>query len=163
MKTPKEIKKGLYACGTDECHGKHTECPYEGDGVCIMNVCGDALAYVQHLENKCNEMLSIMESNKPENRVLTLEKLKKIDDKDDWFFVWIEYNPKWNPNVYWEQVCLRWIDDTDANFVYPGSKDKCEWPLKSYGIMWRCWLHKPTKEEMAQTPWKEANDIARRV
>lgn len=52
MKTPDEIKKGLYACGTDECHGQHTDCPYN-DGhsePCIMNVCGDALAYIEQLE-----------------------------------------------------------------------------------------------------------------
>lgn len=32
-----------------------------------------------------------------------------------------------------------------------------------YGKTWRGWKHEPTKEEMAQTPWKEANDVARRV
>lgn len=54
MKTPDEIKKGLYACGVDECHGQHTDCPYN-DGhsePCIMNVCGDALAYIEQLESR---------------------------------------------------------------------------------------------------------------
>lgn len=52
MKTPDEIKKGLYACGTDECHGQHTDCPYNNghSEPCIMNVCGDALAYIEQLE-----------------------------------------------------------------------------------------------------------------
>ena len=52
MKTPEEIKKGLYACGADECHGQHTDCPYN-DGhtePCIMYVCADALAYIEQLE-----------------------------------------------------------------------------------------------------------------
>jgi hypothetical protein len=52
MKTPDEIKKGLYACGTDECHGQHTDCPYN-DGhtePCIMYLCADALTYIEQLE-----------------------------------------------------------------------------------------------------------------
>ena len=62
MKTPDEIKKGLYACGTDECHGQHTDCPYN-DGhsePCIMNVCGDALAYIKKLESQIDHMLDQM-------------------------------------------------------------------------------------------------------
>ena len=26
---------------------------------------------------------------------------------------------------------------------------------KEYGSLWRCWLRKPTPEEMANTPWEE--------
>lgn len=51
MKTPEEIKKGLEACRADECHGHHTDCPYEDDFFCIMHICGDALAYIEQLEN----------------------------------------------------------------------------------------------------------------
>jgi len=25
----------------------------------------------------------------------------------------------------------------------------------NYGILWRCWSHKPTADQMAATPWKE--------
>lgn len=62
MKTPEEIKKGLDACGTDECHGQHTDCPYN-DGhtePCIMYVCGDALAYIKQLEGQIDRMLDYM-------------------------------------------------------------------------------------------------------
>lgn len=51
MKTPEEIKKGLEACRADECHGHHTGCPYDDDFFCIMHICGDALAYIEQLEN----------------------------------------------------------------------------------------------------------------
>lgn len=50
MKTPDEIKKGLYACGADECHGQHTDCPYDHSGMCTMYLCADALAYIEQLE-----------------------------------------------------------------------------------------------------------------
>ena len=50
MKTPEEIKKGLESCGADECHGEHTGCPYKDDVFCIMHICGDALVYINQLE-----------------------------------------------------------------------------------------------------------------
>ena len=56
MKTPEEIKKGLEACGSDECHGHHTDCPYEDDLLCTMHICGDARAYIQQLENHIGEI-----------------------------------------------------------------------------------------------------------
>ena len=56
MKTPDEIKKGLEACGSDECHGKHTDCPYEGDLFCLIHVCGDARVYIHRLENHIGEL-----------------------------------------------------------------------------------------------------------
>lgn len=52
MKTPEEIKKGLEVCRADECHGHHTDCPYEDDFFCIMHICGDALAYIDQLEKR---------------------------------------------------------------------------------------------------------------
>ncbi len=52
MKTPEEIKKGLEACRADECHGHHTDCPYEDDPFCIMRVCGDAISYIEQLEKR---------------------------------------------------------------------------------------------------------------
>ena len=52
MKTPDEIKKGLEACGSDECHGHHTDCPYEADLFCIMHICGEARVYIQQLERE---------------------------------------------------------------------------------------------------------------
>lgn len=55
MKTPEEIKKGLEACRADECHGHHNGCPYEDDKLCIMHICGDALTYIEQLENQLRE------------------------------------------------------------------------------------------------------------
>lgn len=52
MKTPDVIKKGLEVCRADECHGHHTDCPYEDDFFCIMHICGDALAYIDQLEKR---------------------------------------------------------------------------------------------------------------
>lgn len=56
MKTPDEIKKGLESCGADECHGDHVGCPYQPSALCIMEVCCDALAYIQQLENHIGDL-----------------------------------------------------------------------------------------------------------
>ena len=56
MKTPDEIKKSLEACGSDECHGRHTDCPYEDALFCTMYLCGDARVYIQQLENHIGEL-----------------------------------------------------------------------------------------------------------
>ena len=56
MKTPDEIKKSLEACGSDECHGHHTDCHYEDDLFCTMHICGDARAYIQQLEHSIDAL-----------------------------------------------------------------------------------------------------------
>ncbi len=28
----------------------------------------------------------------------------------------------------------------------------------NYGVTWRCWMRKPTEQEMADTPWEEDDD-----
>ena len=61
MKTPEEIKKGLEVCRADECHGHHTGCPYDDDFFCIMHICGDALALIEHLDAKVPKWISVEE------------------------------------------------------------------------------------------------------
>ena len=59
MKTPEEIKKGLEACTEDECHGQHQSCPYKDDELCMMHICGDALAYIYQLEARVPKWISV--------------------------------------------------------------------------------------------------------
>ena len=61
MRTPEEIKKGLEVCRADECHGQHTSCPYVDDGLCMMHICGDALALIEHLDAKVPKWISVEE------------------------------------------------------------------------------------------------------
>lgn len=61
MKTPEEIKKGLEVCRADECHGQHTSCPYVDDELCMMHICGDALALIEHLDAKVPKWISVEE------------------------------------------------------------------------------------------------------
>lgn len=59
MKTPEEIKKlklGLESCSSDECHGDHGECPYKNNVRCVMTIAGEAIVYIEQLE----ETISLM-------------------------------------------------------------------------------------------------------
>lgn len=62
MKTPDEIKKGLYCCS--HLCGCLEGCPYEADGSCenADGVERDALAYIQQLEAKVPKWISVKES-----------------------------------------------------------------------------------------------------
>ena len=55
MKTPEEIKKlkeGLKSCSSDECHGDHGDCPYKNNVFCMMTMAGEAMAYIEQLEER---------------------------------------------------------------------------------------------------------------
>lgn len=84
------------------------------------------------------------------NRVLTMEEVTADTEKEDWSFMWIErkYDEK-----YALQYCGWYATDTWVILVLPADEKKI-YELKSdYGKTWRCWLRKPTLEEMAETPW----------
>ena len=73
MKTPEEIKKGLEACIEDECHGQHQSCPYKDDELCMMHICGDALAYINQLEARGPKWISVKDRlPEPSTYVLAL-------------------------------------------------------------------------------------------
>ena len=73
MKTPEEIKKGLEACIEDECHGQHQSCPYKDDELCMMHICGDALAYINQLEARGTKWISVKDRlPEPSTYVLAL-------------------------------------------------------------------------------------------
>lgn len=81
-RTPDEIKKGLEACGADECHGHHTDCPYVDDLFCTMHICGEARVYIRKLENQIGELtekVAQLEAAQPK-WISVKEKLPENDD-----------------------------------------------------------------------------------
>lgn len=80
MKTPDEIKKSLEACGSDECHGHHTDCHYEDDLFCTMHICGDARAYIQQLEHQIGELNEKVAQIKAEQQNLICDFMDYIND-----------------------------------------------------------------------------------
>lgn len=80
----------------------------------------------------------------PKNRVLTLEELKN------------HAGFLWNENRYdsFESEGEPAYAENDFLYAGNGNVDLKLNISKIYGRSWRCWLRKPTKEEMEGTPWE---------
>lgn len=89
----------------------------------------------------------------PENRVLTMEELCECVYADDWSFVWLEDKGI----LATEQICAWRMTSKYFVFAYVGAtEDEAKKELtEENGKEWRCWLRKPTAEEMANMPWEE--------
>lgn len=81
----------------------------------------------------------------PENRVLTLEEATGSEDP-----VWLETRK----TLRVTDVCIA-ADFRYAEVYTTGSRIPYLMFLDSYGQTWRCWLRKPTPEQMANAPWWE--------
>ena len=85
------------------------------------------------------------------NRVLTLEEVRgHCKQGADAAPLWVEFSGYLSAS--------RWIvvDQPDEVFCTDTVKNFCmSYVDIYYGKSWRCWLHKPTQEEMSTTPWRE--------
>ena len=64
MRSPEEIKKlkeGLKSCSSDECHGEYGDCPYKNNVFCMMTMTGEAMAYIEQLEEKVPKWIGVEE------------------------------------------------------------------------------------------------------
>lgn len=86
-----------------------------------------------------------MRRAEPKNRVLTLEETTGSDEP-----VWLEAMSR----VFIADVCVA-PDARMAQIQTIGEASCAYLPLCDYGVLWRCWLRKPTKEEMEGTPWEK--------
>nr|DAF01565.1 MAG TPA: hypothetical protein [Caudoviricetes sp.] len=135
MKTPDEIKKSLRMCTEYKCAPSCLS--YEVETNCRDALMEDALACIEQLENHVE----------PKNRVLTLEEVEAhCEGGADATPLWVEFDGGIN----------RWV------LIAP-VRETCKMDFVSkylamMGILyekeWRCWLRKPTKEEMEGTPWE---------
>ncbi len=87
----------------------------------------------------------------PEMRPLTLEEIyAKIDD-EDWNVVWIEGPDSQKA----EPMCPYYKEENKIVFCAPPFVRVWEETISRYGKSWRCWLRKPTAEEMEREKWEE--------
>lgn len=85
-----------------------------------------------------------MRRAEPKNRVLTLEEATGSDEP-----VWLEAMSR----VFIANVCV--APDARMAQIQTIGKASCEYlPLCDYGVLWRCWLRKLTKEEMEGRLWE---------
>lgn len=99
-----------------------------------------------------------MRRAEPKNRVLTLAEVQNLAyvDYEQQRILTGEYKSiiKQAENVF----CPCVVAHEDLNRVgvleiYDGSSMKLR-EKSMYGKYWRCWLRKPSKEEMEETPWE---------
>lgn len=151
MKTPDEIKKAVSLCPL--C-GRCANCQYYATG-CMDALRADALAYIEQIESRVE----------PKNRVLTLEEARNAEvDTFGTAMHWLEL--KIHPcKVQCEEIRCAVLavsiffedksEDGEPDVVYSYDDRHDEWLIQQeYGKRWRCWLRKPTKEEMEGTPWE---------
>lgn len=128
------------------------KCPGCGADMELMHLCKAAFCYAC---TKCgwdspigidseSAFRMAMRRAEPENRVLTLEEATGSDEP-----VWLEAMSR----VFIGDVCVS--PDARMAQIQTIGKASCAYlPLCDYGVLWRCWLRKPTKEEMEGTPWE---------
>lgn len=127
------------------------KCPGCGADMELMHLCNAAFCYVC---TKCgwdsptgidseSAFRMAMRRAEPKNRVLTLEEATGSDEP-----VWLEAMSR----VFIADVCV--APDARMAQIQTIGKASCEYlPLCDYGVLWRCWLRKPTEAERRETPW----------
>lgn len=101
----------------------------------------------------------------PKNRVLTLEEARNAEvDTFGTTMHWFEL--KISPYICQGEEIKHVVlavsmffedqsEDGEPDVMYACTGEPDAWQYqKDYGKRWRCWLHKPTKEEMEGTPWE---------
>lgn len=130
------------------------KCPGCGADMELVNLCNAAFCYVC----KCgwdspvgidseSAFRMAMRRVEPKNRVLTLEEVDAhCEGGADAAPLWVEFDGGTNGWVLIAPVReTRKMDFVSKLLVTMGIL---------YGKEWRCWLRKPTKEEMEGTPWE---------
>ena len=139
MKTPDEIKKAVSLCILSE---RCEACPYYGDESCSTMLMLDVFACIEQLENRAE----------PKNRVLTLEEVEAYCEEGGADATPLWYDEKDRNVSHWMVIDLPELAFGSMATV-KRLIDK-QFFVPTYGEKWRCWLRKPTKEEMEGTPWE---------
>ena len=113
-------------------------------GVCYA-LCDICKAATRCFDTPKNAAEALNRRAEPENRVLTLEEAAESGDP-----VWLEaMGTARIAQIYLspgESLAeCKTIGRAYPEYLYTGD----------YGKLWRCWLRKPTAEEMANAPWEE--------
>lgn len=136
------------------------KCPGCGADMELMHLCKDAFCYACTKCGWCSPIgidsesafRMAMRRAEPKNRVLTLEELKAYCEGG------ADAAPLWYDSKDYSNV-NRWmvIDLPELAFGSTATVKRLvnsQFFEPTYGEEWRCWLRKPTKEEMEGTPWE---------
>lgn len=128
INTEKIIYRGYFCCSN--CHSRSP----------VVSELSE-LETIEEVEDAAR--LLNMERVEPKNRVLTLEEATGSDEP-----VWLEAMSR----VFIADVCVS-PDARTAQIQTIGEASCAYLPICDYGVLWRCWLRKPTAEEMEDALW----------
>lgn len=141
-------------------HNPLPRCPYCGNEMILRYVCGDNFyvcgkCYSTSPEKGAREAAyeAAMNRWREPNRVLTLNEVqKRFEQGVDVAPLWVEFGKV--PSV------SRWmvINAPDGAFVNDNVKNLLVASGYGYNGIWRCWLRKPTAEEVESTPWESKKE-----
>lgn len=139
-----ELVTALRICAGLECEG----CPC----VYIMESGGNCDDYVKRKAADMLEKLAAeKEAKKPKNRVLTLEELKAYCEGG------ADAAPLWYDSKDYSDGNRWMVIDLPEHAFGSAATVNCfvngHFFEPTYGEEWRCWLRKPTEEELRRTPW----------
>lgn len=129
------------------------KCPGCGADMELMNLLCDATFYYACKKCGWDSPIAIdsesafrmaLRRAEPKNRVLTLEEVAKSE------VMWYDDRLRTRAQV----VILGWGRcEPDFTKLVDRCGDEFYRKNASYNDFWRCWLRKPTAEEMEETPW----------
>lgn len=145
------------------------KCPGCGADMELMHLCKAAFCYAC---TKCgwdspigidseSAFRMAMSRAEPKNRVLTLEEVKNAEmDTFHNVMHWLELKQPEDSEIRYGVLGASMFlfdekieDDLDVIFTAAGMGEECRMKQKEYCKYWRCWLRKPTEEEMEGTQW----------
>lgn len=136
-------------------------CPYCGHKMVHQYVYGDHFfrcpkcrAVAPDKDTEADAYAAAMHRWQEPNRVLAMEEVEDACElANEMVLLWVEFNCNGVCTLAY-QYCT--IDETISSvcLIRPYDEVKTEFSKMGYNKKWRCWLRKPTKEEMEGTPWE---------
>jgi len=101
---------------------------------------------LEKAEEALRMAIAALEAQEP--RVLKKEELQSLKDPTPMYF-----EDRGDPEF--ALACVIEKADNSACYIYSAYATCFYTPLlfSDYNIMWRCWTHEPTTEQVANTPW----------
>lgn len=89
------------------------------------------------------------------NRVLTMEEVEAACGLDnETVLLWVEFNCNGVCTLAY-QYCTMGEAIATVYMIRPYDEAETDFSKMDYCKKWRCWLRKPSAEEMSTTPWRE--------
>lgn len=146
-------------------HNPLPRCPYCGGemkkrvlsdyGMVCFWVCTKCSAMSPSANTAEDAYAAAMQRCVEPNRVLTLEEVEDACELDnETVLLWVEFNCKGVCTLAY-QYCTMGEAIATVYMIRPYDEVETDFSKMEYRKKWRCWLRKPTQEEMATMPWRE--------